>query len=415
VKEIIECTRDKWGLDHYYLHSYNFYRKLNVLNETIYTFSMEWFPSHMTEHEDEDSNPEGTASIDFNLNNRQFESVIFVGGKTFSNRRLVHHVEVNEIIKFIENETGLKSGNQFHLQSEEENEYLFRSSIYGVVVSPYGAIEIKFNEEGAMTFFSINGQFPSLDMVNEETYHLKLGDVEHVAKEQWKLYKFPLRKQEKMLPVYCIEEIYLTNDLSKTLPYVNQNLVYKIDERLHWQTSNKKSFKRKPMNIIENITADQAFSFEPHPDLIPITDREKEVCTGVAKDFLSQVYPGESGKWLLKTLHRENGYIFATLRVMGQEDCIFQRKILLIMDSKTFKVLNYMDNKDIIEIYEDYQDTENVSINSEAAFERIKSMIDVKPAYVYDFKQKKYILCGRIDCNYGVNGTNGEIVELNDL
>jgi hypothetical protein len=204
VKELVDFTRDKWGLDNYYLHTCNFYRKLNVFNETIYTLSMEWFPSHITQQEDEELNPDGTAVIDLIVNNRQFESVIFVGDKTFANRRLVPSIEINEIIKFIESEAGLIYEKQFHLQRDEEKEYIFRSSINGVSVSPSGYITIKFNEEGKLTFFTLNGPFPSIDMVNEETFGLKLNDVEHVAKEQLKLFQFPLIKQKKMLPVYCI-------------------------------------------------------------------------------------------------------------------------------------------------------------------------------------------------------------------
>jgi hypothetical protein len=191
--------------------------------------------------------------------------------------------------------------------------------------------------------------------------------------------------------------------------------VYSIDERLRWQTSNKKSFKRRQMNLIENITADQAFSLEPHPDLIPITYSEKEGCIGCIKDFLSQVYPSDSGKWLLKTLHRDNGYIQAKISLIEQVSSIIQRKLMVFIDPISFKVLNYMDNKDFLEIYEEFQETKNLNIDSENALQRIKSTIDLKPVYVYDFKQKNYILCGRIDSDYGINAINGEVLELNDL
>lgn len=415
MQELVDFTRDKWGLDNYYLHTYNFYRKLNVLNETIYTLTMEWYPSHITEQEDEDCNPDGTAVIDLNVQNHQFESVIFVGGETFVNKMLLESLEINDIIKFIENATGLIYGNQFNLQSEEENEYLFRSSFNGVTVSPSGIIEIKLNSEDKLTYFSINGPFPSADKVTEDTFSLKLEDVEQISKEQLKLINFPLRKQKKLIPVYCLEEIYITNDLSKTLPFIYQGLVYSIDERLRWQPSNKKSFKRRHMNLIENITANQAFSLEPHPDLIPITDSEKERCIGCIKDFLSQVYPSDSGKWLLKTLHRDNGYIQAKISLIDQVSSIIQRKLMVFIDPISFKVLNYMDNKDFFEIYEEFPETKNLNIDSESAFQRIKSTIDIKPVYVYDFKQKNYILCGRIDSDYGINAINGEVLELNDL
>ena len=413
VQELVDFTRDKWGLDNYYLHTYHFYRKLSALNETIYTLSMEWYPSHITDHEDEDCNPDGTAAIDLNIQNRQFESVIFVGGETFSNKSLIQSNKIYEIIKFIENETGLKHDNQFQLHRQEDDEYFFRSSINGVAVSPSGIIDIKFNTEGKLTYFSINGPFPSVDKVTEETFRLKLEDVEHNAKDQLTLIKFPLRKQKKLIPVYCIEEIYVTNDLSKTLPFIYQGLVYTIDERIDWQTTNKKSFKRKQLNLIEDITVDQAFSFEPHPDLAPITDNEKEKCINSVRGFLSQVYPRDTGKWFVKTVHRDNGYIQGKLGLFGQESRVTQRKLMLIIDPNTFKVLNYMDNKDFLEIYEEFQATEGLNFDSEDAYERIKSTIELKPVYVFDFEQKKYVLCGRLDSDYGINAINGEVLELN--
>jgi hypothetical protein len=415
VRELVDFTKDKWGLDNYYLHTYNFYCKLNALNETIYTLSMEWYPCHITDQVDENCNPDGTATIDLNIQNSQFESVMFVGGKTFSSRRLIQNNKIDEIIIFIEKETGLKHGKQFYLHSEKENEYCFRSSINGVSVSPSGIIDIKFNPEGKLTFFSINGPFPSADKVTEETFSLKLEDVEHIAKDQMTLIKFPLRKQKKLIPVYCLEEIYVTNDLLKTLPFIYPGLLYSIDERLNWLTTNKKSFKRKQLNLIDNITADEAFSFEPHPDLTPITDNEKEKCISSVRDFLSQVYPNDSGKWILKTLHRDNGYIQGKLGLFEQDNSITQRKLMLLIDPNKFKVLNYMDNKDFLEIYGKFQVTEGLNLDVEDAYERIKSTIDLKPVYVYDFEQKNYVLCGRIDSDYGINTINGEVLELTDL
>lgn len=415
VKELVNFTRDEWGLENYYLSTFNFYRTLNVINETIYTLNMEWFPSHITHQKDKDYNPKGTAVIELDVNTRQFESVIFVGGKTFANGNVVCNLEVNEIIKFIEKETGLTYGNQFQLQRKEEKEFYFQSCINGVAVSPFGSIEVKFDHEGKMTFFSRNGEFPSKEKVEVETLSIKLNDVEQIAKEQLKLIEFPSSKQKKWIPIYCIDEIYITNDQSKTIPFNNEGLVYKMDERIHWKTSNKKSFKRKQLNLNENTTADQLFSSDPHPDLKPMTDSEKKKCITTIKEFLSRVFSGDSGNWVVKTLHRENGCILATLRVIKHESRVFPRKLTLFIEPKTFKVLNYLDNKSFIETYEEFQESESININIEKAYETIKSMINLKPVYVYDSEKKKFILCGKMDSDFGVNGLDRKIVELNDL
>ncbi|MFL6557461.1 MAG: hypothetical protein ACJ8MO_15260, partial [Bacillus sp. (in: firmicutes)] len=412
---LIDFTRDKWGLENYYLHTHNFYCKLNTMNETVYTLSMEWFPSHITDQEDEDCNPDGTAAIDLNVNKRQFESVIFVGGKTFANRNVIRSLEVNDIIKFIEDETGLTYGNHFQLQKEEEKEFYFQNSINGVAVSPYGTIEIQFDQEGKMTYFSIIGPFPSNDKIKTEDFSLKYEDVEQVGRGQLELITFPSDKQKKFIQIYCIEEIYITNNQSKTIPFNQERLMFNIDERIHWESSKKKSFKRKQMNLIENVTADQVFACEAHPDLIPITDSEKKKCIFAIKDFLCRVYPDDSGKWIVKTLHREESFIIAKLKVSNHDSLMFQRKLRLFIDSKTYKVLNYMDNKPFLEMYEDFQKEEDIVIPIDKAYELLKPMIYLKPVYVYDFEQNKYILCGKIDSDFGINGSNGEIVNLYDL
>lgn len=415
VKDLVDFTRDKWGLENYYLHNYNFSRTLNAINETVYTLNMEWFPAHITHQEDKDYNPEGTAVIDLNMMNRQFESVIFVGGKAFTNGSVIRSIELNEIIQFIESETGLKYVHQFHLKSQDEKEFLFQSSIDGVAVSPTGTIEIKFDQEGKMTYFSLIGQFPSLDKVKVESFSLKYIDVEQVAKEQLKLIEFPSRKQKKWILIYCLEEIYLKNDQSNTLAYIHKGLVYIIDERIHWKKSIKKLFKRRQINVIENLTTTQVFSYEPHPDLIPLSDSEIKNSILTVKEFLSGVYSGDSGKWIVKTLQREKGYIFANLGVTNQETFMFKRKLRLFIDPKTFEVMNYIDNKKFIELYEDYQGADNININFDQAYESIKCLIDLKPVYVYDFHQKRYILCGKIDSDFGVNGFDGNVVELDHL
>ena len=43
--------------------------------------------------------------------------------------------------------------------------------------------------------------------------------------------------------------------------------------------------------------------------------------------FAVRQYPNDTGKWVLQTLHRDNGYIHATLKASKQDYRVFQRKI----------------------------------------------------------------------------------------
>ncbi len=51
----------------------------------------------------------------------------------------------------------------------------------------------------------------------------------------------------------------------------------------------------------------------------------------------------------------------------------------------------------------------------EHIFSCLKEMLELKPYYVYDYEQKQYVLCGKIDCQYGVHAASGEVVALDDL
>ena len=98
IQELIDFTKTKFGLNSYYLQRHRIDRNVNIFNETVYTFCMEWFPDHVTEQEDDGSNPEGTACIEINLKSFKFKSAIFVMGKSyvedgimFANRDMEEH------------------------------------------------------------------------------------------------------------------------------------------------------------------------------------------------------------------------------------------------------------------------------------------------------------------------------------
>jgi hypothetical protein len=166
---------------------------------------------------------------------------------------------------------------------------------------------------------------------------------------------------------------------------------------------------------MDDITVEQAFSFEASLDSFPISKVEQEKCVMAVKECLRREYPNDSEKWTLKTLHRDKGYIHATLRGNHQDNRVFQRKMTVMIDAKTLQAVNYMDNKPMLEIFDQLETLDKVTITKEEAYEKLKESFELKPYYVYDFAQKQYVLCGEFDCQYGVNGENGEVISLDDL
>lgn len=419
VEEVIEFTRTKFGLDNYYLKGYQFDRSVNIFKETVYTMCMEWFPNHATVQEDDDSNPEGTAVIEIDINSLKLKSAIFVMGKTFAEYGVEFAAPYKfSIIKWIEQETGLMYGKQFQLQKEEDGNIHFRECINGVAVSPSGSIEIKFDHEGKLTFFSIHGQFPSEELIREEEYSLSLDSLSHLKKEQLKLVEFPSFEQKKIYPVYAVEEIYIANDQSFTIPFeffVDRRSYLTINKIIYWESPINKPFEREEIRWIDEITEEQALSCEPSPDSFPISKEEQEKCVLAVKDFLRREYPNDAGNWILKSLYREKGYIHAILKANKQDDRVFERKVKVFIDAKRLQVVNYMDNKLMLEIFDQFNVPEKATITKDEAYEKIKELFELKPYYVYDFKQSLYVLCGKLDCDYGVIASNGEIIALDDL
>ncbi len=419
VQELINFTKTKFGLASYYLARHHFHRNVNILNETIYTLCMEWFPNHVIEKVDNDSNPDGAAFIEINVNSGRFERAIFVMGKTYAVDGVSFpELDLTEITKWIEQETGLTYGKQFQIDKREEGEILFKAYIDGIAVSPSSSIEVKFDQNGNLTFFTVHGQFPTKEMVKEENYTLSLDRLGHLTKEQLKLIEFPSFEQERLFPIYAIEEIYVTNDGTWTIPFdiFGDGRSYEqINEPIYWDEPLDNRFERKEIRLLENITEEQAFSCEPSPEVFPITKQEQDKCERAVTDFLRQEYPTDSGNWRLKTFHREKGFIHAVLRTDQQDNRVFQRKLLIIIEAASLQVINYMDNKQMLETFDKFQALEEVAVIKEEAYEKLKDLFELKPYYVYDFKQSQYVLCGKLDCDYGVYKGNGKVMALNDL
>lgn len=415
---LIDETKEKFGLENYDLHNYEFSRTVDLFQNTNYTLSMEWFPNHTVEVYGVEYNPEGAAVIEVDLTNHKVKSVIFVGEKSFSNHCTFADFNTGEVIDWVQGETGLIYNKQFQLIEAREGSFNFKGCLNGIDVSPVGLIELKYDHNGRLTFFSVNGHFPEEESKVEENYTLTLEKIEPYKRKQLKLIDFPSSEYKRLLEIYAVEEIYIKNDLSETYPYevsIDGKKRIKIEEEISWDTVLTKPFERQEIDILEEISEKQAFAGEPHPDLSPISELEKEKCMNAVKDFLRQQYPYDSGKWILKELSRDKGYIHAILCGCKKKSCVLQRKLLIIIDGKNLEAVNYLDNKVMLETFDQYRVPERIIISEEEAYGKLKECFELKPTYVYDHVRKQYILCGKLDCSYGINASNGEMIALDNM
>ncbi len=418
INDLINSTKAKLGLDNYYLKRHSLSRRLNDLNETVYSLGMEWFPNDTGEPEEEDLNPAGTAVIDIDINSLRYEHIIFVEGISYANGIKFDEVNLDTIINWLELETGLSYGEQFKLHKEEYGEYRFKACFDDIYISPSGYIEVKVDQNGNLTFYSKHGHFPSNEMIKKEAYTLSLQSIEPLAYEQLKLIKFPSFESEQLIPVYAMEEIYVTNEQKAVIPFdfSKDMRPLEINKPIYWDEPNPTLFERHEINLSWDVTIEQANTNEPSPDSFPITKSEQEKCIEAVTNFMSQEFLHESGKWTLKTLHRDQGYIHALLR-FNQEDTtsVYQRKLMIIIDPISTQAINFMDNQPLIDQFSQFTCSDEVLINKNEAYQKIKDYFVLTPHYVFNSQQNKYILCGLLDCHYGIRASNGEVVLLEEL
>lgn len=82
---------------------------------------------------------------------------------------------------------------------------------------------------------------------------------------------------------------------------------------------------------------------------------------------------------------------------------------------QSLQAVNFIDNKPMLEMFDSFQAPDKITFTKEEAYEKMKQLFELKPYYVYDFEQKQYVLCGKFDCQYGVNASNGVVTLLSDL
>ncbi len=418
TEELITFTKQALGLHDYHLYSHHFQRKVNLFNETVYTLEMEWFPAHIDSREEDGTNPRGTACIEIDVHTRQFQSIVFVGGQTAAKKGQFTREDGGDVIEWVEKETGLIYGQHFYLIHQERGKLRFAAGVDGTPVSPSGSIEIEWDDAGRLTFYAKYGYFPSKQQAREERFSLTLEQIQSMAREQLKLLQVPSQKEQRIMPVYALEEIYISNDLSATIPFeplIEAPSSLSVDEILHWETPLNGSFHRQEVEHAEVVTPAQAFSGEASPDANPISPDDQQSCVHAVLHVLRQEYPQESGQWRLKTLYRDQGYIHAVLRRKEESRFALKRKLVVIIDPHRFEVLNYVDNLGLLEMFSQWPKSSQVAVTKEEAYDKLKDLFTLTPTYVYDQGQRMYRLCGQLDCTYGVQAENGQVLILEEF
>lgn len=157
IQELVDYTMEKLGLGNYYLHSYYLDRQVSNQNQTVYSLEMDWLPEHFKTWDDEDA--EGAASISISIDSKRFNSIIFVGGKSYLDNPVLQVKDQEEIINWIEQETGLTYEEDFVFGQDEGDRLSFNRIINGLEIRPKEWVEIEFDKAGQLVFYSLFWEF----------------------------------------------------------------------------------------------------------------------------------------------------------------------------------------------------------------------------------------------------------------
>ncbi|TXL66532.1 hypothetical protein FHP05_03865 [Cerasibacillus terrae] len=419
LQQLVDETQKKFGLKNYYLGRSHLHREKSHCRETLYYFSMEWFPNQFKNWDKEDENPKGTASIEIDLHTKSLRSIIFVGGITYAeNESVFPTYDLESVIEWVEEQTGLMWGRQFQLVHEKKDNFLFRGVVDNVPIYPSATIEVKFNQAREFSFYSMIGDLPKENEVQWEPFSLVPETLEPVLKDQITLIELPHLENKKWNAVYAVEEVFITNDKTKTIPYdIFQRYGEKVEVNkvMEWEEPLQDEFVGKPLFVFEEVSMEQAQTKEDHPDFLPITKSEAKAAIQETRDLLRREYPNDSGKWMLKTILREEGYIVSLLKPIHSERKVFGDKLKIAMNRDTLQTVNYIDSSILLTELKDYEKVNEINISEKEAFEKLRKYIKVTPTYVYDPSVERYRLCGKIDSDYGVHATTGKVVHLDEL
>lgn len=416
LQKIVEKSQEKFGLDAYQLERHSIHKERDTMGDTYYTFTMEWFPKELSEPIEEDYNPVGTAIVEYAIQKKQFSNVSFVQGESFSTKIHFPNKSAEEVAKWIEDETGLLYMQDFKLMEASPSGYRFDSDIAGFPISPSAIFEVEFDDSGKLTSYHSYGTIPFDGHVEKSKFTMTLEEIEPIVKKQLQLVKIPSEGEKRFIPVYAMEEVYVTVDGARIIPFMeHERLEVKVEEVIEWNKPLEKQINREEITVVSEASADDAYSNVGVGEKLTLSNEQIERSKIVVRDVLRVEYPDESREWELSKIQRQEYFIKAHCKVNKDDITYLNREIIVFMNPETMKVMDCLDNGAMFEIFDAFAPAAKAVITHEEAFEKMIPYITLDPTYVYDELIGKYILCGLLDAAEAVDAVTGEIISLGDI
>lgn len=412
IEAIADKAQKEFGLERYRLERYTFHENRKSPG---FILNMEWFPVDLDGPFDEDMNPDGTASIDYDIQSERFTSAIFTMGKSYSTDHPFKVKSIDEAAAWLEEITGLTYKYDFFAEQASENGFRFISRKDNIRLSPTFQLTVEFDDDGRLLHFSTFGEAPNWELIENQEFNLTLEEIESIVKEHLTLVNFPSESEESFVPVYAIDEVYVTVDGKRTIPFLAADqMTTEMDILMEWDEPLVGKIERQYIDPAKEVSANDAFNLDTK-DGSQLSEDKIEACIKLIHDALRMEYPDDSGKWTLKELRPTHSHIEAFCYADNPGNSIFSLKMALIIDKDVTAVLNLIDNKGMFDILNSFTPAQKPKVDHETAFEKMVPYITLDPVYVYDRDLKKYVLCGLIDSEQAVDAVTGEILDLRDL
>lgn len=416
LKKIADEAREKFGLNHYKLERYEIYKERNHEGKAFYNFNMEWFPTVPTEPIEEDLNPEGTAVIEYHIQKQKFTSVIFQLGQTFSTLTPFPHQTTEEVIAWLEGETGRTVGEDVNLVEREANRFRFESYVDDIRMSPGYTVEIEFDDMGKLLSYHPYEAVPLHKEIKKSSFTMTLEEIEPLVKKQLKLIHYPSETENRFKPYYVMEEVFVAVDDLSVIPFLDHERTQEnVRGVIEWTEPIVGELKREDMEFLCIATVEDAFSNIDVEEKLALTETQIAQSKIAVRDAFRTEYPDASGEWRLENLQYRENFIEAHCEKRETDAVPFKRKVVVFIHPENMSVLNFIDNGALFDIFTTFEPTEEVAVAHEVAFEKMLPTISLDPTYVYDRQKDQYVLCGLLDGSDAVDAVTGEVVSLYEL
>lgn len=413
LQQLVDKWTNRYGLQQYEIGTYHFFKQATLDGVVQYHLTVEFYPKGASPYEEDELNPDGTAIIDYNLTTETIVSILFVNAQSFATTHPFPTQTVQEVAQWIETETGYTYGDHFVAVDTVDNGYLFEGVINGYSVCPTATIEIQFDNEGKLTTFHMQHMEYIDGAVPEETFPITIEQLSSHISDQLTFMYYPIEETEKWLPIYILEEGLFTKDgRYKPIP---EDFSQPVHTPLYWDAPLANTINRQPIEPFQHIPADEAFAYAKTTEKLYVTTEQQKNIKIIAIDVLRTIHPYESGQWQLSTIRPKPNFIEVFCEKINESNAIIPRKVVLLLQNDTLDILNYIDNKEMLTIFDHFRMTDNVQVTKEEAFHKLSSEIISTPTYRFNEQTKNYALCLKVHSTHVIDASTGELISLTDI